>query len=304
MINQVSVIGLGALGILYADHIKQASSHIDLKVIASQDRINRYRGQGVYCNERLCDFDYVRPEDISEPSDLVIVAVKYGQLKEAIKDIQGYVGNNTTILSVLNGITSEAEISQAYPQAQVVHCVAQGMDAVKDDQGLRYTSKGVLCFGTFNPSDSSDSVDLVKDFFDSIDLPYVIEPHMAKKLWNKFMANVGINQVVALYEGNFGTLQEKGPARKMMIDAMDEVVSLSKLEEVNLDQSDIEGWLSIVDHINPKGMPSMRQDLLAKRYSELELFAGTVIAIAGKHNFEVPINQHLYKSITEIESTY
>ena len=44
----------------------------------------------------------------------------------------------------------------------------------------------------------------------------------------------------------------------------------------------------IADGLNPEGMPSMRQDGMAKRYSEVELFSGTVIPLAQKHGIDVP----------------
>ena len=51
-------------------------------------------------------------------------------------------------------------------------------------------------------------------------------------------------------------------------------------------------------------MPSMRQDGLAKRKSELELFSGTILKLGKKHNIPTPVNQRIYEKILEIESLY
>ena len=48
----------------------------------------------------------------------------------------------------------------------------------------------------------------------------------------------------------------------------------------------------------------MRQDALAKRKSEVDMFAGTVIEIAKKHGISVPVNEKYYQIIQEIESKY
>ena len=48
----------------------------------------------------------------------------------------------------------------------------------------------------------------------------------------------------------------------------------------------------------------MRQDALAKRKSEVDMFAGTVIELAKKHNISVPVNERYYKTIQEIECNY
>lgn len=63
--------------------------------------------------------------------DLLIVGVKFGGLKAAIEEAAPFVTAQTVILSLLNGIASERVLQQAFPQAKVLYCIAQGMDAVK-----------------------------------------------------------------------------------------------------------------------------------------------------------------------------
>jgi len=48
----------------------------------------------------------------------------------------------------------------------------------------------------------------------------------------------------------------------------------------------------------------MRQDMEAKRHSEVEMFAGTVIQMGKKYGIETPVNQMLYNKIKEIEAKY
>ncbi|HIX14990.1 MAG TPA: hypothetical protein H9740_04570 [Candidatus Hungatella pullicola] len=48
----------------------------------------------------------------------------------------------------------------------------------------------------------------------------------------------------------------------------------------------------------------MRQDALAKRPSEVEMFAGTVRDMAASHGLNVPVNDWLYAKIKEMENSY
>jgi 2-dehydropantoate 2-reductase len=48
----------------------------------------------------------------------------------------------------------------------------------------------------------------------------------------------------------------------------------------------------------------MQQDALAKRKSEVDIFAGTLIEIAGHYGIPVPTNERYYKIIKEMESKY
>lgn len=304
MIKKVSIIGLGALGILFGHHLSKKMPKEDLRIIADKDRIERYERNHIYSNDECCSFQYITPEELCEPADLLIFTVKFNGLKDALQAVKNHVGKNTIILSALNGVTSEAIIGEMYGMEKVLYCVAQGMDAVKVGNKLTYEHMGILCFGEREPGLISEKVKRVVEFFEKMDVPYEVDTNMYKRQWGKFMLNVGVNQTVAVYKSNYGEVQREGQARDMMISAMREVINLSEKEGVNLTEEDLHYWLSVLGTLSPEGKPSMAQDIEAKRFSEVELFAGTVLELGKKYGVPTPVNQELYDRIQSIESEY
>lgn len=301
-IKTVSIIGLGALGVLFGHQILRHIPKDNLRIIADIDRINRYKKDKIYSNDEVCDFNYMTPEEKETPADLLIFAVKFNGLNEAIKAVENQVGENTIILSFLNGISSEEIIGEVYGIDKLLYSVAQGMDAVKVDNKLTYKNMGMICFGSLDSQNKqSEKIDTTARFFDKVEIPYLVDFNMCKRLWGKFMLNVGVNQAVTVFESDYGGIQKEGIIRNTMIAAMKEVMLLSEKENIFITQSDLDYWLSILNVLNPHGKPSMRQDIEAKRYSEVELFAGTVIKLAEKHGVAVPINQMIYDKIKEME---
>jgi len=303
-IKKVSIIGLGALGILFAHHLTKRMPKGDLRIIADQERIRRYQSDSVYCNGELCEFNYLNPEDSGEPADLLIFAVKYNGLDEAIQAVKNQIGEHTIILSALNGITSETIIGQTFGMDKILYCIAQGMDAVKVGNQLTYDHWGMLVFGEREPGFISQRVKRVAQFFESMAVPYEAVNDMNKRIWGKFMLNVGVNQTVAVDESNYGEIQKKGATRDTMISAMREVMVLSEKEGINLTETDLTYWLNVLDRLNPEGKPSMRQDMEAKRFSEVELFSGAVLEFGKKHGVSTPVNEELYRRIKKIEAQY
>jgi 2-dehydropantoate 2-reductase len=303
-IKKVSIIGLGALGILFGSHLAKRMPKEDVRIIADRKRIDKYKEDHVYCNGEPCDFHFVAPEEPCEPADLLIFTVKYEGLHDAIQAVQRHVGKDTIILSALNGITSEGIIGQVYGMDKILYSVAQGMDAVKVGNKLTYDHLGMLCYGDQKPGMISDNVNTVAAFFDKIDFPYEIDTNMNKRLWGKFMLNVGVNQTVAVFKSNYGEVQRDGEARETMIAAMREVITLSEYEGVNLTEADLNYWLSVLATLSPEGKPSMAQDLEARRYSEVALFAGAVLEMGEQHRVPTPVNKVLYDTIKSIEDTY
>ena len=148
-IKRVSIVGMGAMGILYGDFFANALGREQVTFLADSDRTRRYRNTPVYCNGRKLDFriqDGAVP-DSQGPAGLLIFAVKATALEDAISVARNQVGRDTVILSVLNGITSEAVIGEALGMEHVLYCVSQGMDAVKLGNELTYSHMGQVCIG-------------------------------------------------------------------------------------------------------------------------------------------------------------
>ena len=294
-IETSALIGLGALGILFGRKMP------GVKVIADAERVARYSAQPVVCNGKECHFDYVTPEQ-GQPVDLVLVAVKATVLEQAIKDIKKFVGPDTIIISVLNGITSENDIEAVYPG----HClwsVAIGMDATRVGRSLTFGAEGRIQFGE-KSGGMTDRVKAVDEYLTACGIASEPCSDILFKQWSKLMVNDGLNQAAAAFDLPYGGLTKPGPAYDKMIEAMQEVIDLSVLEGVNLPADNHKAFLeSMAPTFNPDGMPSMRQDVLAKRPTEVEQFAGVVRRLAKKHGMPTPANDFFYEKIREIEST-
>lgn len=300
-IKKVSIIGLGALGILFGHQLSKVMPREDLRIVADEERIQRYKKNGIYCNGELCEFNYVHPEDSVEPADLILFTVKFDGLESAIKAVRNHIDKHSIILSALNGISSEELIGHTYGMDNILFCVAQGMDAVKVGNHLTYHHKGMLSFGDRTPEIISQQTKDVADFFTQVNFPHEVVTDMVQRQWGKFMLNVGVNQTVAVDQSQYGAVQEEGPERDQMIGAMKEVITLANKEGVPLSEADLNYWLEILGTLSPGGKPSMAQDVEAKRKTEVELFSGTVLQLGKKHNIPTPINQKLYQQIHELE---
>lgn len=302
-IERIAIVGMGALGVLYGNYLTEHLGRERVGFVVNAERRERYGRMEISANGHRCDFRLIDANETGNPADLVIFAVKATALDQAMEDAAGQIGPNTVLLSVLNGITSERLLEQRFGGKNVVYCVAQGMDAVKLGGALTYTVMGQLCIGV--PSEEKlPALDAVCALFDRIGMPYSREEDILHRLWGKFMLNVGVNQVVMVFEGTYGTIQAPGRPREMMIAAMREVLELSKYEGVKLTEDDLNFYVELMNTMSPQGMPSMRQDGLAHRRSEVELFSGTVCRLAKKHGLSVPVNEWLYARVREMEAAY
>lgn len=90
----------------------------------------------------------------------------------------------------------------------------------------------------------------------------------------------------------------------MMVAAMREAMAVARCEGIPIEEKNLNEYVHMLDTLAPDAVPSMRQDGLARRRSEVEIFAGTVRILAKKHHILVPANEFLYKRVMEIEASY
>ena len=308
-IKSTAIIGMGALGMLYADKILaacEADHSYAVTFAAESDRVARYKTMAFTVNGQPRQFP-VTDCTACEPADLVIVAVKYNALSSALDTMARCIGPDTTIISVMNGITSEEIIGERYGSDKVIPCIAQGMDAVKFGGDLTYSKPGELRIGikkAYAGTTSQSRLAALTRFLDHCGIAYTVEDDILYRLWGKFMLNVGINQTCMAFETNYGGALAPGKTFDTMVGAMREVIALANAEGILLTEADLDSYVELIRTLSPEGMPSMRQDAISHRLSEVEMFAGTVRSLAAKHSLPVPVNDWLYKKIKELEAAY
>ena len=91
-IENVSIVGMGALGVLFGDMLARALGPERVGFVADAARRSRYAQTPVTVNGRPCAFRTIDPAEPSGPDDLVIFAVKGPALERAMADAGGRSG--------------------------------------------------------------------------------------------------------------------------------------------------------------------------------------------------------------------
>lgn len=302
-IKRVSLIGAGAIGAYYASKLFDLDKGC-ITLIAGGKRFDRLEKDGITINGRHFSIPLRRPEDETIPDDLIMVAVKHHHLREAIRDIKNSAGEETLILSLMNGIDSEEKLGAVYGRDKILYGVVVGIDAVRVENRITYTTEGKLFFGEEENTSPSEGVRRIKALFDRAGITSETPRDMIRTLWWKFMINVGINQTSAILGAPYGVFQKSQEARNLVDSAMREVTTIAEAQGVHIDEDDVEAWNEILSGLSPGGKTSMLQDVEAARKTEVEMLAGTVIELGEKYEIPTPINETLFRFIKVIEQSF
>lgn len=286
-IKRVIICGLGALGLTYANKLKDVC---ELKILADENRIANYKKKPLTLNGESVELNYITPEE-SWDADLIIISTKSLGLSSAIEGIKNFVSNETIIISLINGVSSEEEIKKVY-DCKVVKSYFIGHSAMKVANNVLQDGVGKIVIEKNNK---------LEHFFQKTNIDFEIVEDINYSQWIKLGVNVVLNQLSAIYEKNVGDLKRLENFYLLASNLVSEVKQVAFFHGIrNLENFEDDVFDSI-DLIADDGKTSMLQDVLAKRKTEVEIFSGEIIKLANEYGISVPYNEDVYNKIKNIE---
>lgn len=296
----IAIVGLGTLGSMFAS-IYAEEGH-EVQVICDGERLRRYLDRGFTVNGKKLAVRYCSPTEAKKP-DYILVATKYGALKEAAELIRPILKEDTIILSVLNGIDSEEVLALALglPPLMICHSAYSDSFRTKDGNGITFTNPGTFMYGEPDGSESERFL-RVREIVKSKRFPnYIDASHtILHESWWKFMINVGTSQISAVLNANFQDMYTNPYIKEIIRGSMMEVLACAKKKGIELSEDYIETAINKVPMV-ADGSPSMNQDMIAGRKTEVEMFGKRVCELGRELGVETPINKMLYLVIRAME---
>ncbi len=293
-IQNVLIIGIGAIGRIYA--AKLSDEHTgSLKILVDKSRLKNYLEKGVFFNNKEYHFDYILNENTNYKADLILIATKTYNLDESIKMIRNFVGPNTIIMSLLNGISSEKELIKNYGADKVLYSYFVGHASIKKGTNVYHDGIGKIVFGGI-----TDKIKLVETFFNRVNINYEIPKNIESSMWQKFIMNVGINQTCAYFNIDYEGLQTIQKARDFADNLMIEAVTIARKLGIKETESFIENTFKLIDTMPPNLKPSMLQDIENKRNTEVDSFAGIISELGIKLQVKTPHNDLVLNKLKQL----
>ena len=302
-IKKVLICGIGAIGSIYASKISEFDKD-SLRVLVDEKRYVKYQTTPKIFNGKILELNYVLPENQDYKADLIIIATKNDGLSEAINNIKNFVGENTIIMSLLNGVKSEELIAEKYGWKHTLLSYFIGHSAMREGNKITFDGIGDIVFGIKDNNTEKNDIEIVKNYFDKLGISYKTPDNMLRSYWLKFMLNVSSNQPSAILKMTFGQMKDNPVFMKFMKEIMREVQQLAKAEGVTDTESMADEAIISFNKMIPEGKTSMYQDVEAGRKTEVDIFAGTVLELGKKHNIQTPYNAVLYDMIKVIENNF
>ena len=293
---KIAVMGAGGIGGCYGGLLAQAGN--DVTLIARGAHLAAIKEKGLQLIQPEADFTVAvaATDDPSQvgPVDLVIFSVKAHQNSKAVPLIEPLIGEDTTILTIQNGVESADELGQDYGAERVLPGSAYLLSNITSPGVIKQLSLVPrVAFGESN-GDRSQRAVAIRDSFCEANIEAELSDDISKALWSKLLYNSPANGMASAARLSPRDLIEYPHGAAMFRSAIQEVANVGTAYGIPFGQDDVQGAMDLITARPMGARGSMQADLEAGRPLELEAIVGSVPRIGRKVNVPTPVFDMLY----------
>ena len=295
MIDRIGIVGAGAVGSSLGSAFYKAYGE-RFCFVACGERAEKLKKDGIVVNGEQI-YPAVYSEKDERGIDLLLLCVKNYSLATVLEQIAPLVTDKTVILPLLNGVTAVDEVRNAFPNNVVPYGIVMRTDAERINQNITVSVRGEIQIGFARDEESPIDMEEIRQVFLKAGIDSNVYHNMRYMLWRKWMINIGSNQVSVLTTAQFKHFGQIEEIVILVRDAIQEILEISRKLDIGLTEVDRDEIIQILINYPPEKKTSMLQDIEARRRTEIDYFAGTVIKLGEKTDVPTPVNRVLYYAI-------
>ena len=294
MIEQIIVLGGGAIGSVYA--AKLAERH-DVTLIARPahaEAINRGGLRVIGHEQATRRMRAQTAVDEVAPHALILLTTKVNDSRRAIAPLADKLRDSTVILCVQNGLGSEDIVKEEVGGRCLVLRAITQFGAVFEQPGVvDYTAAGATLL---EPSPRSAEIAAL---LTRAGLDGRVSENIKPEIWRKLIYNCVINPITAIIGSEVRGIADPrlDPAKQLVVD---ECLLVARADGVTFDID----FLPTIAQVfgTARTIASMRQDLIKGKPTEIDHMNGAVVALGRRLGIACPVNAALVALVKAMEA--
>ena len=301
---RIAIFGTGGVGGYFGGRLAQAGQ--DVTFIARGEHLRAIQATGLKVDSTSGDFTIYpakATDDVGEVGavDLVILGVKAWQVPEAARAMKPFVGANTTVLPMENGVDAVPQLVAELGADHVVGGLCRIVSYVVEPGHIRHAGfTPTIVIGELD-NRRTERIIRIARVLNHAGLETTIAEDIQVALWMKFLFIASFSGVGAMANAPAGVLRSDAKWRSQIISAMTEIYTLAHARGIKLPANAVETVMASIDGLPFDATSSMQRDIAAGKPSELESQNGSVVRMAHEAGVEVPTHALIYRTLRPLD---
>ena len=304
-LKNITIVGAGAMGSFFGGLLAESGNDVTLvdvndahigAISANGLRLETDNGDRQVRSLRVC-----RPEGASDLPQLLVVFTKTLHTAAALSGVRHLIGPDVHVLSLQNGLGNVEKITEfVSPERILIGVTTWPADMVAPGH-VHSHGKGVVRLMAADGV-SRPIVSQVTETLSDAGLECTSDSTVWAAIWEKVAFNAALNSICAVSGCTVDQLGLVPDGKRLADEVVVEVLSVAQRLgiEVNVAKCKATVAGAIAQHKGHK--PSMLQDVLAGRRTEIEAINGAAVAAAERVNLKLPTTETLLSLVRLAEA--
>ncbi|HEX9922790.1 MAG TPA: 2-dehydropantoate 2-reductase [Anaerolineae bacterium] len=302
---KVMVIGAGAMGSLFGGRLALAGHQVTL-IDVWQEHIDAINARGLTLNlvgeTHVARCAASRPNDFDGPVDFTILFTKSHQSRAALAGLAQAIRADTPILTLQNGLGNIETIAEWVAHDQIIAGTTTFPSGLEGPGQIRSPGAGQTRIMTIS-GQRTQALAQIAAALDQAGLNCDIDENVEATTWEKVAFNAALNALTAVAGSPVKVIADSDYGRDLAAKVVTEVLSVARAKGIPVNAAAVEASIAMALRDHREHQPSMLQDLLAGRCTEIDSINGAVARQAAELNIPIPVTETLWRLVKLIESS-
>lgn len=304
---KIAVVGAGAMGSVYAALFADAGNEV-WAIDVWEEHINAINKNGLRVEgasgDRTVRLNATTHAGDAGICDLVIIATKADGVGSAAGAVEPLLDENTTILTIQNGLGAAERIAQYRSPDNILIGVAGGFGAAMKGPGHAFhNGMQLIRVGEMNGG-LTERVEKVAAAWRHAGFNVKAYEDVHQLVWEKFLCNVTFSGPSAVMRASCGEIMGSEHGWRVALGCGLEAYAVGVAKGINFSFDDAAAYITAFGEKMPNARSSMLQDHEAKRRSEIGAINGMVPALAEERGMSAPMNSMITDLVMMLESRF
>ncbi len=293
------MVGAGAVGGYYGGRLLEAKKDITFLVRSGRKKQLEARGlriESVHGDATLTPLLLVAGEN-SEAFDLIILSPKAYHLDQIMEDMAPYVGEETLIMPLLNGMAHMERLQQRFGADRVLGGLCFIESTLNQEGDVIQTSKvHRLAYGEWNGG-TSERVQKIQEFFADANAQFDLSEQIQTEAWHKYLYITTLSGITTLMKSSVGPIKEAPNGMELVEQLFRECIAVMEAVDAPIASDILEKWMVTFEKQGYKTKSSMLRDMEKGLYVEADHLQGYLLKLAKEQEVETPLLRIVYNNL-------
>jgi 2-dehydropantoate 2-reductase len=313
----IAILGAGAMGSLFGGLLAEAGASVTLLDV-NQQHLDAIRRDGLrletdHQTRTITALAACRPEQATQIPDLLLIFTKTHQIAAALGSARHLLGPETWVLTLQNGLGNVEAISAFVPPERILVGVTTIPADFLGPAHVASHGGGLIRMGHaadaahtdhpgHRPFNGSCRLCQVVDLFHRAGLRATADPNVWAAIWEKAAFNAAFNALCAVTGCTVEQIGWVPSGPEMALAVVAEAIAVARAAGIPADLEHTQAMVlrSLTTHAGHQ--PSMLQDILAHRRTEIDSINGAIVRAARERNIPVPYTEMLWTLVSLIDA--